>query len=63
MRLQVNLVDESGNEQHEWFATRSETHKIEKWANAFKELFEDALKENEDLKITIVRKKRDISVV
>lgn len=63
LRLKVNLVDESGNEQHEWFASRREVHKPEKWSNAFKQLFEDALKEDADLEITIVRKKRNISVV
>jgi len=53
MKLRVHLVGEGVNEIHHYTAKDLET--AEKWAKAFKKLFEDAIKDQADVEIIVIR--------
>ena len=53
MRLRVHLVGDNVNEVHHYTAKDVET--AEKWGKAFQKLFEDAIKDQADLDIILVR--------
>ena len=53
MKLRVHLVGEGVNEVHDYTANNVEI--AEKWARAFKKLFEDAVKDQTDLEIIVIR--------
>ena len=53
MKLRVHLVGEGVNEVHRYTAKDVET--AEKWGKAFKKLFEDAIKDQADLDIIVIR--------
>jgi len=53
MKLRVHLAGKGVNEIHYYTAKDLET--AEKWGKAFQKLFEDAIKDQADLDITIIR--------
>ena len=53
MKLRVHLVGDEVNEVHHYRAKDVET--AEKWAKAFKKLFEDAIKDQADMDIIVIR--------
>ena len=53
MKLRVHLAGEGVNEVHHYTANSVET--AEKWARAFKKLFEDAIKDQADMEIIVIR--------
>ena len=53
MKLRVHLVGDRVNEVHRYTAKDVET--AEKWGKAFQKLFEDAIKDQADLDIIVIR--------
>ena len=53
MKLRVHLAGEGVNEVHRYTANNVKI--AEKWARAFKKLFEDAIKNEADLEIIVIR--------
>ena len=53
MRLRVHLSGEGVNKVHRYEAEKVDT--AEKWAKAFQKLFEDAIKDQADLEIIVIR--------
>ena len=57
MKLKVTLKDDEGNTEFEIFAKQRDLAMAEKWAKAFQMLFVDGLLSNDDLEITVERRK------
>ena len=53
MRLRVHLSGDGVNKVHRYEAEKVET--AEKWGKAFQKLFEDAIKDQADLDIVVIR--------
>ena len=53
MKLRVHLIGDEVNEVHRYTAKDVET--AEKWGKAFQKLFEDAIKDQADLEIVVIR--------
>jgi len=53
MKLRVHLVGEGVNEVHNYTASSGET--ADKWARAFKKLFEDTVKSQADMEMIVIR--------
>ena len=62
MRLKITLKDEEGNTELEVFAKQRDLAKVEKWVKAFQMLLVDVLLANDDLEITIERKKGQLAL-
>ena len=53
MKLRVHLVGDGVNEVHRY--TAKDVEAAEKWGKAFQKLFEDAIKDQADLDIIVIR--------
>ena len=53
MKLRVHLVGDGVNEVHRY--TAKDVEAAEKWGKAFQKLFEDAIKDQADLDIVVIR--------
>jgi len=53
MKLRVHLVGEGVNEIH--YYTTQDVQTADKWARAFRKLVEDAIKDQADVEIIVIR--------